>query len=61
MNQSKIQNRLGELLREQLTLTITLLLTPHFNPVFGASKLIEHEVAALEVLNKNWLNISISR
>lgn len=36
--------------REQLVEVVKILLAPHGSPVFGASKLIEHEVAALNAL-----------
>jgi hypothetical protein len=32
--------------------TLSILLTPHFNPVFGAAKTVEHEVAAINALQK---------
>lgn len=48
--------KIGSLLesqgREELRTLCRKLLAPHFAPVFGAAKSIEHEVAAYEVLKK---------
>lgn len=48
----ELENNLSTTSADQLAKAVKTLLAPHFNPVFGASKLIEHEVAALEVLKQ---------
>lgn len=49
---SAIQAKLAQLSRADLESISCTLLSPHFQPVFGSSKLIEHEVAAFRALQR---------
>ena len=52
---SAIQAKMAQLPRADLELICCTLLSPHFQPVFGSSKLIEHEVAAFRSLQRSGL------
>lgn len=38
--------------RTDLEAICQIMLTPHFQPVFGSAKMIEHEVAAFQALQR---------
>lgn len=55
INQSSISNALESLPRDQLQAICKLLLKPHFMPVFGSARVVEHEVAAFHALHASGL------
>jgi len=50
-----IQALLAQLSHAVLELMFCSLLSPHFQPIFGSSKLVEHELAAFRAFQRAWL------
>lgn len=50
MLKSQFDAAVDQASHEQLVNVVKILLAPHGSPVFGAAKVVEHEVAALKAL-----------
>ncbi len=50
MNKEDLEGLISKLTKQDLQRALSVMLAPHSSPVFGAVKIVEHEMAAIEVL-----------